>query len=170
MTTTKKSSDKNSNDQKKTEIMQAGDLSRNLMYHLWETYSSFLRFMDARSDTPIHKLSLTQWRTLHLIYNNPGCSQSALAKRIGITRASMSPVINFLEKKGLIERKPAERRNTFALSMTATGKTGVQSLYQEIELMEKEIGDSIGVDRLTESVDLLAELRAAFDAGSEDNE
>lgn len=153
-----------------SEAMQEGNLSRNLVYHLWETYSSFLRFLDARSDTPIHKLSLTQWRTLHLIFNNPGCSQSALAKRIGITRASMSPVINFLEKKGLIERQPAARRNTFALSMTTKGNKEVQAHYREIEAMEQEIGQAIGKQKLAKSIDLLAEIRAVFDAGSASSE
>lgn len=54
--------------------------------------------------------------------------------------------------------------------MTAKGKTEVQALFKEIEAMEAEIGQSIGTQKLAQSIDLLAEMRAVFDAGCENNE
>lgn len=143
--------------------MSVGELDRKLVYHLWEAYSALLSFMDARSDSPLHNLSLTQWRTLNLIYFNPGSTQSALAKEIGITRASMSPIINYFEKKGLLEREPAERRNAYALSMTDSGKAALQDFYNEIEVMEHEIDKEFGATKTAKIINLLTELRALLD-------
>lgn len=148
--------------------MSVGELDHKLVYHLWEAYSAFLSFMDARTDSPLHSLSLTQWRTLNLIYFNPGSTQSALAREIGITRASMSPIINYFEKKGLLEREPAERRNAYALSMTATGKAAIQDFYHEIEIMEQEIDKGLGTAKTAKIIKLLTELRALLDIKSAD--
>ena len=63
-----------------------------------------------------------QFGVLTLIDANPGLTQSALAKAVGIERSTMVAVIDALEKRGLVERRPSPvDRRSYALVLSPGG-------------------------------------------------
>lgn len=89
-------------------------------YHLRRAqavvFDDFLRAMARHNVTP------GQFGVLTLIGANPGLSQSALARAIGIERSTMVAVIDRLQARGLVERRPstADRRSN-ALTLSPAG-------------------------------------------------
>ncbi|MGE4431850.1 MAG: MarR family winged helix-turn-helix transcriptional regulator [Sphingobium sp.] len=58
---------------------------------------------------------------LAVIGVNPGCTQSDIARLIGIKRANMVPIISRLHAEGLIDKTPMNGRS-HALALTARGE------------------------------------------------
>ncbi|MCR6485378.1 MarR family transcriptional regulator [Amycolatopsis sp. OK19-0408] len=73
----------------------------------------------------IGELDLTpaQVGLLRLVATRPGQSQQALAKQLGTPATRLVPLVDGLEKRGLIERRRnAEDRRLYALELTAKGR------------------------------------------------
>ncbi|MCP5366545.1 MAG: MarR family transcriptional regulator [Hyphomicrobiales bacterium] len=74
---------------------------------------------------------------LVLIGANPGLSQSALARAMGIERSTMVASIDGLESRGLVERRPSQvDRRSNALVLSRKGRTllkRAKELVQECE-------------------------------------
>ncbi len=72
-----------------------------------------------------------------IVYNNPGLTQSAIAKALGIDRSAMVAAIDKLEAKGLIERRKTENdRRSYALFVTGRGKDWYQQALTQVEQHE----------------------------------
>ena len=81
----------------------------------------FADFAETMADVD---LTPGQFGTLALIADNPGLSQTALGMALGIDRSSVVPLIDKLERRGLVERAPHPRdRRSHALRLTAPGTT-----------------------------------------------
>jgi DNA-binding MarR family transcriptional regulator len=142
--------------------MNTGKLETTLAYQLWEAYSSLLDYMARHSDSPLNNLGLTQWQALNLINDNPGCSQSAVAVELGITRASVSAIITALVKKDLVERTAADKGNVNCLSMTAGGLKEINNFHKELDRMDLAVQRKLGKENATATIAALRELRALF--------
>lgn len=81
------------------------------------TYAFAKRFMIAFSALRSHiatqsiinyppGLSMNQIKMLHLVFHQPGISQTSVAERLGVTTASISTSVREMESQGLIERRP----------------------------------------------------------------
>ncbi len=80
-------------------------------------FDDFLRTMAAQRIAP------GQFGVLVLIAANPGLSQSALARAVGVERSTMVEVIDRLQARGLVERRPsAADRRSYALGLSAAGR------------------------------------------------
>jgi DNA-binding MarR family transcriptional regulator len=96
-------------------------------YHLRRAqvtvFNDFVRTMAEEKITP------GQFGVLTLIRANPGLTQSALARAVGIERSTMVAVIDALEGRTLVERQaaPADRRS-YALILTADGERLLERL------------------------------------------
>jgi DNA-binding MarR family transcriptional regulator len=73
---------------------------------------------------------------------HPGCSQSALARFTGLSRASAMTMTNQLEGAGLIERRDANGR-TNALYLTERGKAVLEEIVEETAANEQLIFGSL---------------------------
>ncbi len=63
------------------------------------------------------------YSTLALISANPGCSQTALARALGMDKSAVVPIIDQLESRGLAIRvRSPEDRRRHALKLTAEGE------------------------------------------------
>ncbi len=72
-----------------------------------------------------------QFGVLTLIDANPGLTQSALAKAVGIERSTMVAVIDALERRGLVERRPSPvDRRSYALVLSPGGRTVLVGLKE----------------------------------------
>jgi len=146
----------------KESSLDIGKLDRTLIHQISEAYSTFLRYMDLRSNSPLRSLGLSQWRALNLIHFNPGCTQSAVATHLDINRASASSIIDLLVKKSLVERQAAKRRSAYSLLMTKAGETEIKSFYGEMQKMEKDIESTLGAEKNAQVIAILKELTAAL--------
>lgn len=73
----------------------------------------------------IGELELTpaQVGLLRLVASRPGQSQQKLAKQLGMPATRLVPLVDGLEKRGLIERRRnAEDRRLYALELSAAGR------------------------------------------------
>jgi DNA-binding MarR family transcriptional regulator len=77
---------------------------------------------------------------LRMVNLDPGISQQALAEHLGVLPSRMVVLIDALEKKRLIERRPsAEDRRTYALHLTRTGTQMLEQLRHLATEHDKEI-------------------------------
>src|SRR5689334_2042917 len=64
-----------------------------------------------------------RFATLTLIARNPGISQTELSQANGRDKSSLTPVVEDLVKRGLVERKRMDSdRRTYRLNLTPSGK------------------------------------------------
>lgn len=84
--------------------MKRQELEWNLGYLLDDAARMMRRVFDAR----IRHLGLTrpQWFVLVQLYREDGHTQTALSKLADMDRATLGKVLDRLEEKGLIERRP----------------------------------------------------------------
>ncbi len=96
---------------------------------------------------------------LVLVARNAGLSQTALARAIGVDRSTLVPILDRLERRGLIRRRrsPNDRR-THALELGATGASLLPVYERAVRRHERRIlrrlraGDS---KALIDALDLL---------------
>ena len=70
----------------------------------------------------LNSITPGQFGLLVKISNNPGISQTALAKADGIERSTLGEIIDRFEERGLVERrKHAVDRRAYALHLTGKG-------------------------------------------------
>lgn len=80
----------------------------------------FQQYQQTFADTGIKP---TQFGVLELIAENPGLSQSAIAQALSIQRTNMVGLLDALQKRELIERRPSPQdRRTHALYLTDAGR------------------------------------------------
>ncbi|HWA19640.1 MAG TPA: MarR family winged helix-turn-helix transcriptional regulator [Devosia sp.] len=75
-----------------------------------------------------HKLTHGQWWALMHLYENQGTSQSDLAEKMQMGRASAGKLLERMEAKGWIERRPDPRDNRIRRVYFADGATQVFTL------------------------------------------
>jgi DNA-binding MarR family transcriptional regulator len=76
-------------------------------------------------------LSVPQFRVLVYLHRHAGASLSDIAEYLGLTRPSMSKMIDGLVARQLVTRRmdPGDRRRV-SLAPTALGRSAMQSAYQ----------------------------------------
>jgi len=77
------------------------------------------------------ELRPAEYSVLNLIGTNPGRKQSQIAESLGIKRANFVPLINGLERRGLmIRRSQPDDRRSHALFLTTKGEVLVKQADQ----------------------------------------
>src|SRR5215813_13605037 len=87
-----------------------------------------------------------RFATLMLIGRNPGISQTALSRANGRDKSSLTPVLNDLERRGLVlrERTSADQR-AYRLSLTPVGRRLLAELTRCARVHERNLDRVIGV-------------------------
>ncbi len=81
---------------------------------------------------------------LVLIKENPGISQSALARAAGIERATLGEAVERFVQRNLVSRKrSATDRRSFALELSASGARLFKALIPKIRTHERRISDKL---------------------------
>lgn len=112
------------------------DLQDSLGYAIKQAqvraYAVFFRMLGPDTLTPARMTALS------MIGTGKGINQSALAERLGITRASMVKVIDSLQDLGLILREevPGDRRS-YALVLTPKGRQELKRYARKVAEIEK---------------------------------
>ncbi|HZT49790.1 MAG TPA: MarR family transcriptional regulator [Hyphomicrobiaceae bacterium] len=98
-----------------------------------------------------------QYSVLVVIEANPGLSQADLGERLGIERARLVRLLDGLEKRGLISRRPSPSdRRSHALHLTAQGRRDLGPIKALAAEHEARLAARLGPEKRAA---LLAALR-----------
>jgi len=93
---------------------------------------------------------------LALIEANPGVTQGELARAVGLDRSTMVPLLDGLEKRGILERRRGVDRRTNGLWLTPSGRRMLVEVKRRIGAHEERIAARLS---RAERVHLVALLR-----------
>lgn len=115
------------------------------------------RFRNVFSAYEIRPVQLT---ALAVILQNDHLGQSALGKALDMKRANVVKLLDELQERGLIERRPSRRdRRAYEVHLTATGSQFTRKLLAIHEKLEADLALSVGQDELKQLVRLLRKFR-----------
>lgn len=99
----------------------------------------------------------TQYSVLTVIGANPGLSQMAVAKRLGIERARLVHLLDSLEQRKLVKRiKSKADRRSHALHLTAPGETALAKFKRLAAEHERHVEAKIGKENRAQLLRILA--------------
>ena len=91
------------------------------------------------------QLRPVEFSILTLILNNPGRKQTEIAQALGIKRANFVPIIDGLEGRNFVERRPsAEDRRANALYLTPVGAKFIQNAHKRHDALESAFTMRLG--------------------------
>lgn len=132
-------------------------------YYVVELFNAYSRLIAGRTHSALLNLNTTQWRTLTVIRFNPGQTQHALSRRIGIDPSSMTPIINLLERKGWVRRhRSPTNRSAYGVRMTAAGTSAYRTVELEMGRSERLIAEILGAQGQRDLSKLLQKLHKAL--------
>lgn len=113
-------------------------------------FSEFQKVMADLSVTP------GQYGVMTLIGRNPGMTQSALARAVGVERSTMVAVIDGLEKNGFVERRPSPvDRRSYALVLSDAGMKKLADLDPMVAEHDKQVSATLSVTEKASLMELL---------------
>ncbi|MFM2041926.1 MAG: hypothetical protein RLY86_502 [Pseudomonadota bacterium] len=99
---------------------------------------------------------------LVLVGRNPGLSQAALAKELGVERATLGEALVPLAGRGLIRRDPSPTdRRSIALSLSAEGRELVNRLLAAVPAHEADFAKALTPAEQARLLHLLRKLNGA---------
>ena len=79
-----------------------------------------------------HDLKPGRFAAMMVIYNNPGINQTALGRAIARDKSTITPLLQGLERQGLVERRArANDGRSFVLNLTSAGEAMVRVLQTQ---------------------------------------
>ncbi|PAY09100.1 MarR family transcriptional regulator [Bradyrhizobium sp. UFLA03-84] len=129
-------------------IGHAGYAVRRFQLWIFEDFIKTLATVDIRP---------TQYSVMTVIGANPGLSQMAVAKRLGIERARLVHLLDSLEERDFVSRIPsATDRRSHALHLTARGKTALAQFKRLAAEHERHVAEKIGKGNREQLLQILA--------------
>lgn len=113
-----------------------------------------------RSFAPIG-LSPGRVGMLVLIEANPGISQSRLAAAVELDRSTLVPLIDSLERAGLVERRAGKDRRTNELWLTSPGERQLAQMKRQVARHEARITRGLTRGEVRTLLKLLGKLQHA---------
>ena len=105
-----------------------------------------------------------RFATLTLIGRNPGISQTELSRANGRDKSSLTPVVEDLVRRGLVERKRMrDDRRTYPLNLTAAGKKTLTQLTRCARRHERNLDAVIGQRDRKRFVQILKRIAAEIE-------
>lgn len=121
-------------------------------FQIW-IFQDFIRTLAAVDIKP------TQYSVMTVIGANPGLSQMAVAKRLGIERARLVHLLDSLEHRDLVSRvRSATDRRSHALHLTPRGKASLSKFKRLAAEHERHVSEKIG----EENRERLLQILSAF--------
>jgi DNA-binding MarR family transcriptional regulator len=104
--------------------------------------SVFQEFLSTFEDVSLRPV---EYSILTLVHDNPGRKQIEISDVLGIKRANFVPIIDGLEARELVERRPsAEDRRANALYLTRAGLKFTLAVRKRHEALETELTLRLG--------------------------
>jgi len=119
------------------------------------TFQAFSRLSKEVGESP------GRFATLTLIARNPGISQTELSRAAGRDKSSLTPVVEDLVRRGLVERRRMDHdRRSYRLNVTAEGKKTLALLTRCARRHERNLDRVIGARDRTRFLALLKRIAA----------
>jgi DNA-binding MarR family transcriptional regulator len=111
--------------------------NESLGFLVRKAYRVFARSLNAK--LAAHGIPNSNWSALRALWREDGCSQVELAERLQIEKPSLTPVLNSLQRKGLIAlvRDGEDKRKTIVL-LTPKGRNLKQTLLPIADIVNLE--------------------------------
>lgn len=112
----------------------------------------------------VGKTGITPGQTgiLILIRNNPAISQAALARAIGVERATLGQIIADMEAKSWVIRHPSHSdKRSYALTLSSSGITFLGQVLEKITAHEQDLTIHFSIKERREFLRLLLKFSAA---------
>lgn len=134
--------------------VRLGRLDDLLGYHLRRAqvvlYQSFAETLGADNISP------GQLGVLLLVRETPGLNQTRLGAALGIDRSTLVAVLDRLQGRGLVARKPsATDRRSHALELTATGRAFLDDVMPRVHAHEAAVGARLSAEERRTLIALL---------------
>ena len=98
---------------------------------------------------------------LILIRNNPAISQAALARAIGVERATLGQIISDMEASSWVVRRPSHSdKRSFALTLSPTGRSLLEQVLDRIAVHEQSMTAHLSAQERREFLRLLLKFSA----------
>ena len=121
-------------------------------FQIW-IFQDFVRTLAAVDIRP------TQYSVMTVIGANPGLTQMAVAKRLGIERARLVHLLDSLERRKLVKRiKSKTDRRSHALHLTAHGEVSLEKFKRLAAAHERHVEEKIGKANRERLLQILADF------------
>jgi DNA-binding MarR family transcriptional regulator len=143
----------------RVEGLSYGDLDQHLGYLLRRAQlAGFDAFHRATASVDI---SPARYTAFTIIAANPGLTQSALGAALGTARSGAMMVVNWMEKRGLVERRnrPGDGRS-WGLYLTPRGESRLRTLNRRVRAHDAAFAARLAPAELTTLKKLLDKLCA----------
>jgi DNA-binding MarR family transcriptional regulator len=105
-----------------------------------------------------------RFATLTLIARNPGISQTELSQAAGRDKSSLTPVVEDLVRRGMVERKRMrDDRRAYRLNLTAAGKKTLTQLTRCARRHERNLDAVIGLRDRKRFIHILKKIAAEIE-------
>lgn len=119
------------------------------------TFQAFSRLSQEIGESP------GRFATLTLIARNPGISQTELSQAAGRDKSSLTPVVEDLVRRGLVERKRLNHdRRAYCLNVTRDGKKTLATMMTCARRHERNLDKIIGLRDRARFIEILKKLAA----------
>lgn len=134
--------------------LSIGLLDKLLGYHLRRAQSAV--FQDFAIRLGHRQITPGQLGLLVLISNNPGVSQTDLARAVGIERSTLGEFINRFESSGFVERRVSTRdRRCHAIHLSTAGRRLLDEILPEVAEHERRLASSLSAQERDTLIGLL---------------
>jgi len=125
------------------EGIRLGDLGDAIGFHLRLAQDASFRAF--ASQAGMRELKPGRFAAMTVIHANPGVTQAELGRAIARDKSSVTPVIQELERRGLVQRlrSPSDRRS-ITLTLTATGEETLRRLAAPAAEHDRKLDEIIG--------------------------
>ncbi len=108
-------------------------------------------------------LSAAQIHTIEVLGNHPNLRMKELAEKIGVTTGTMTVMVDRLEAKGLVERKPhPEDRRSYVVDLTEKGRESFKSHHALHMKLTEDIASPLTKEERNALISGLEKLLAGF--------
>ena len=96
---------------------------------------------------------------LLMIRDNSNCEQTPLGRALSINRSSVMKLVNVLEDKGLVARRPGRDLRSNALRLTPQGEEQVAQMMVRLQESDAQVLSPLSPAEQAQLHDLLVKLR-----------
>ena len=128
----------------------------------WCNMDVALRHLDTiyKKETEALGLSVIEWYILRMLYEQDGQMASRLADGVGRPATSFTPILDGIEHKGLIERRPHTRdRRAIRIHLTPKGQALKELVSASVERIESKIHKRFSSKELRGYESVIADLQ-----------
>lgn len=137
-------------------------LDRAVGYNLKRVYMIFTA--DFRATLGRDGMSTRVFSVLTLVVGDPGITQSAVARQLGIERSGLVAIVDDLQGRGYAERVPVRGdRRAQALHPTEAGRAAHAAAAAALDAHEAALLSALTADEQAQLTGILAKLRRAHE-------